>query len=615
MEKEKEKENEKKIWPQYTENMISNVSDILKSGKVNQWTGTKVKDFEQKYCDYFECEYAIAVSNGSVAIELCLRAINLQQGDEVIITPRSFLASATSINICGGIPVFVDVDYKTQNITLENIKKGYSEKTKAIILVHLAGLPCDIEEIISWAKSKNIYVIEDCAQCHGAKYKNKYVGTFGDINAWSFCQDKIISTGGEGGMVTTNRYDLFKKAWSMKDHGKNRIILSQNIGNANSGYFKYFHDTIGSNYRMTEMQASIGIDSLDLLQNWVEIRRHNANLISNCLKQYDFIKVLNYDEQYLNSYEYCNMNKYYHSYYKYYFYTNDKYLGHEQLRDIILQEFIKNNIVATQGSCSEIYEESCYGTNNNYRIAEECVNSKKIFKSCIMLQTDPTYTKEYMNFFINKITNILNDISKKLLIIIGCGGHSRVITDIALDDNFYVLGYVDDNQENYEYENIKQLGKIEILTKNKISTFCKIICGIGNINARKELLEKFKDFEFATLIHKSAIISPTVKIGRGTVIMPKVVINSCAKIGNNCIINTGAIIEHNCVIGENTHICPNSTLCGGVIIGNNAMIGAGTVIKNSTREKNISIGNETTIGCGSVVLNSVGNNIVVYGKI
>jgi sugar O-acyltransferase (sialic acid O-acetyltransferase NeuD family) len=605
---------EKKTWPQYTDKMIDNVSQILCSGKVNQWTGTKVKDFEKKYSDYFGCKYSIAVSNGSVAIELCLRAIDLKQNDEVIITPRSFLASATSINICGGIPVFVDVDYKTQNITLENIKKGYSEKTKAIILVHLAGMPCDIEEIISWAKSNNIYVIEDCAQCHGAKYKNKYLGTFGDINAWSFCQDKIISTGGEGGMVTTNREDLFKKVWSFKDHGKNRDKMT-NIGNTNQGYFKYFHDTIGSNYRMTEIQASIGIDSLDLLQNWVEIRRHNANLLSNCLSKYDFIKVLNYNQQYYCPYRCLNTDTYYHSYYKYYFYTNDNYLGYEQLRDIILQEFIKNDIVATQGSCSEIYNELCYGKNNNYRIAEECVNSKKIFKSCIMLQTDPTYTKEYMVHFIDKLENILNNISKKLLIIIGCGGHSKVISDIALDNKLYVLGYVDDNRENYEYRNIKQLGKLENLEKNKISKNCEIICGIGNINIRTEILEKFKNYEFKTLIHNSAIISPTVEIGYGTVIMPKAVINSSVKIENNSIINTNAIIEHDCVIGNNTHICPNTTLCGGVIIGDNTMIGAGTVIKNSTKDKIIKIGNNVTVGCGSVVLKSVNDYVTVYGKI
>jgi sugar O-acyltransferase (sialic acid O-acetyltransferase NeuD family) len=588
----------KKIWPQYTEKMIENVTNILKSGKVNQWTGSKVKEFEKKYTEYFNVKHAVAVTNGTVAIDLCLKAIELQNNDEVIVTPRSFLASASSITTCGGIPVFVDVDPLTQNITLENIKKGVSDKTKAVILVHLAGITCDCEEIVEWCHQNNIYVIEDCAQAHGAMYNGKFAGTFGDINAWSFCQDKIISTGGEGGMITTNNEELYKKAWSYKDHGKSHDKIFKN-NNSEVGMFRYIHDNIGTNWRMTEIQASIGLDSLESLSYWIHIRRQNAEKLSNCLKKYPFIQVLEYPD------------KYYHCYYKYYFYINDDFLGYQQIRNLIIKELNKIGITATQGSCSEIYNEKCYNEINNHKIAMECTNAKQIFNKCIMLQVDPTYTEDIMNDYLHKIDKVLQNINKKIIIIIGCGGHSKVITDVALDSQYFVLGYLDDNLKDHNYRDIKCIGEPNDLLKYNYHPY--IICGIGNISARKNIIDKIK--KTLTIIHPSAIISQTANIGEGTVVMPKTVINSETNIGNHCIINTGSIVEHNCTVGNNTHIAPGTTICGGVVIGNDTLIGAGTVCKNSTHDKKIKIGNNVTIGCGSVVTKCVDDNIIIYGKI
>jgi sugar O-acyltransferase (sialic acid O-acetyltransferase NeuD family) len=600
----------KKVWPQYTEKMINNVSEILKSGKVNQWTGNKVKEFEKKYAEYFGVKWAIAVTNGTVAIDLCLRAIGLQHGDEVIVTPRSFLASATAISTCGGIPVFVDVDINTQNITLDNIKKGISKKTKAVILVHLAGITCDCEEIVEWCHKHHIYVIEDCAQCHGAKYNNKYAGTFGDINAWSFCQDKIISTGGEGGMVTTNNEELFKKAWSYKDHGKNYDkILDENSDlfknePPRAGFFRNVHDSIGTNFRMTEIQASLGLDSLELLDEWIQIRRKNAKQLSECLKKYHFLEVLEYNE------------KYYHCYYKYYFYVKDSILGHKQIRDFIIQEFIKAGISAIQGSCSEIYKEGGYKNLENHRVAMDCVNARNIIDRCVLLQTDPTYTEIVMEDFIKKIDSVLQNLQKHLLYIIGCGGHSRVTTDVAIDCGCFIIGYLDDNyeklnEEKYNYRGYNCIGKISDFNK----CYGKFICGLGNINSRKEIIAKLDNVHWKKLIHPSAIISPTVTIGEGTLIMPRVVINSNTIIGKHNIINTASVVEHDCVIGDNTHIAPNNTICGNVKIGECVFYGAGCVTKNSTHEKKIRIGNNVTIGCGSVVLKSVEDGLTVYGKI
>jgi sugar O-acyltransferase (sialic acid O-acetyltransferase NeuD family) len=595
----------KKVWPQYTEKMKQNITQILESGKVNQWTGTKVKEFEKKYTEYFNVKYAVAVTNGTVALDLCLKAIDIKSNDEIIVTPRSFVASASSISSCGGIPVFVDIDTQTQNITLENIKKGVSNKTKAVILVHLAGLSCDCTEIVEWCHQNNIYVIEDCAQAHGAKYNNQYVGTFGDINAWSFCQDKIISTGGEGGMITTNNEELFKKAWSYKDHGKNYDKIFKDTKDSIPGFFRYVHDSIGTNWRMMEFQASIGIDSLELLNDWVKIRQRNAKILSECLKKYSFIKILEYPD------------KYYHSYYKYYFYIDDNVLGFKQIRNLIIKKFIENGINANQGSCSEIYNEKCYQNNNNHRIAMDCINAKKVFEQCIILQIDPTYTEEIMTDLIQKINIVLTELSNNMLFIIGCGQHSKVVTDIAIDSKYNFLGYLDDNYNNmkdYEYRKFKCIGTIDDILTHKIC--CKWICGIGDTNIRNKIIDKIENkIEPISIIHTSAIISPTVTIKSGTIIMPRVVINSDTKISHHCIINTGAIIEHDCTIGKNTHIAPNSTICGGIEIGDNVLFGAGSVSKNSTHNKKIKIGNNVTIGCGSVITKCIEDNVIVYGKI
>ena len=209
-------------WPSYSKQEVSAVSSVLKSNQVNYWTGTQCRDFEKEFCTWTGSKHSIALSNGSVALELALKTLNLTQNDEVIVTPRSFIASVSSVITVGAKPVFADVDLHTGNLTAETINKKITKKTKAIICVHLGGLPCEMDEIMKLARKNNIYVIEDCAQAHGAEYKGRSVGTIGDIGAWSFCQDKIITTGGEGGMITTDNKLLWKQMWTYKDHGNHR---------------------------------------------------------------------------------------------------------------------------------------------------------------------------------------------------------------------------------------------------------------------------------------------------------------------------------------------------------------------------------------------------------
>jgi dTDP-4-amino-4,6-dideoxygalactose transaminase len=369
------------MWPEYSEKEIEGVSEILKTGRVNQWTGDYVREFEKKFSKYFDVNYSIAINNGTSALELCLKVLNLNDNDEVIVTPRSFVASVSCILINRLKPVFADVDLNSQNITLQNIKNVITDKTRAVICVHLNGFPCEIEEIYSYCKENNIYVIEDCAQSHGAKYNGKYLGSFGDINAWSFCQDKIMSTGGEGGMITTNNKDLFEKAWSFKDHGKD-INLYYNRPITNQ--FSFVHNSVGSNYRMTEIQAYIGLIQLDYLETWIQHRRELSSIYNNKFKNLNNIRL-----QYENENTLC-------SYYKYYFFVKDI-----SIRQYIIDEISRNNIKVYYGSCGELYKEKCINQNII------CHNSKILHETSIVLLVDPSYSKIDIMNNANIIYNIL----------------------------------------------------------------------------------------------------------------------------------------------------------------------------------------------------------------
>jgi len=376
-------------WPFMTDKMCNEVNNVLKSCKLNQWNNNKVGEFEKKFSKYIGCNYAVAVFNGTVALELCIKTLGLKSGDEIIVTSRTFIASASCCAWYGIKPVFVDVDINSQNITLEYIKTAITEKTKAIILVHLAGWPCELESIVHFCREKGIYVIEDCAQAHGAKYNNKSVGTWGDINAWSFCQDKIITTGGEGGMVTTNCPHLFKKAWSLKDHGKDYDTV---FNKKHLPGFRWLHKNIGTNWRMMPIQAVIGIEALNLLDDWVKHRRMIANIYNENLKDISGVRLTLPPENI------------YHSYYKYYFFIKPGYFSIS--RDEIIEKINVKNIFCQVGSCSEIYKEIAL---QHYKPKKQLINTKKLFGTALLLKCDPTITKEKASKNIENIKSILKE--------------------------------------------------------------------------------------------------------------------------------------------------------------------------------------------------------------
>lgn len=267
-------------WPSFTKEEADAVSRVLLSNKVNYWTGNECREFEKEFATWVGCEYAIALGNGTLALDVALKALGVGEGDEVITTPRTFLASASSIVTSGAAPVFADVDLNSQAITAESIHAVLTPKTKAVIVVHLAGMPAEMDAIMALSEQHGFYVIEDCAQAHGAKYKGRSVGTIGHIGAWSFCQDKIMTTGGEGGMVTTNDKTLWSTMWSYKDHGKSFDAI---YNREHPPGFRWLHDSFGTNWRMTELQAVIGRIQLTRMPVWTAQRRANSTQIDEAV--------------------------------------------------------------------------------------------------------------------------------------------------------------------------------------------------------------------------------------------------------------------------------------------------------------------------------------------
>lgn len=384
-------------WPSYTKEEADAVSKVLLSNKVNYWTGTECKEFEKEFAAWCETKYAITLANGTLALELALMALNIGEGDEVIVTARTFIASVSSIVTVGATPVFADVDASSQNITADTISAVLTDKTKAIICVHLAGWPCDMDSIMALAKSKKLKVIEDCAQAHGATYKGKPVGSIGNVGTWSFCQDKIMTTGGEGGMVTTNDHELWSNIWSYKDHGKSWDTLNKT---KQSPGFSWLHESFGTNGRMTEMQAAIGRIQLKKITQWHLKRKQNANaLLAVCEQFPNSLRVTKYPEDSE------------HAWYKYYVFVRLEGLNDNWNRDRILKEINDLGVPCYTGICSEVYLEKAF-ENTGWRPKERLPIAKELGETSLMFLVHPTLTKVEIDKTTKVIKHVMELASK-----------------------------------------------------------------------------------------------------------------------------------------------------------------------------------------------------------
>ncbi len=352
---------------------------MLLSNKVNYWTGTEGREFEREFAAFAQTHYAVAVANGTTALDLALKSLGIGQGegqarDEVIVTSRTFLASASSIVTAGAVPVFADVDRDSQNITAETVAEKITPHTRAIIAVHLAGWPCEMNDLMALAEQHGLYVIEDCAQAHGATYAGKSVGSIGHVGCWSFCQDKIMTTGGEGGMVTTDDEALWRRMWAYKDHGKSWEAVYER---EHPPGFRWLHESFGTNWRMTEMQAAIGRIQLERMPEWKAARQANAQRIWQTASECQGLRAPTIPEHVE------------HAAYKCYVFVEPERLADGWDRDRIQQEIVASGVPCFSGSCSEVYRERAFD-GTEWRPDKPLPIAQELGETSLMFLCHPT---------------------------------------------------------------------------------------------------------------------------------------------------------------------------------------------------------------------------------
>jgi dTDP-4-amino-4,6-dideoxygalactose transaminase len=406
-------------WPSFSAEEMAAVQAVMASNQVNYWTGQACRLFEKEFAQWVGVPHAVALANGTLALDLALKALDVGPGDEVVVTPRTFIASVSSVVTAGATPVFADVELDSGNISARTIAQVITPKTKAIICVHLAGWPCDLDPIMALAEKHNLYVIEDCAQAHGAQYKVRSVGSIGHIGAWSFCQDKIMTTGGEGGMVTTRDEALWRKMWAYKDHGKSYEVIYERELPSGLG-FKWIHDSFGTNWRMLEMQAAIGRVQLKKMPQWMAQRNKHAQMLTKAFTPFT-------DEQGAlrlpkigcesgcgafacrsaqTDLIACPLGCV-HAFYKLYAYIKPEHLKEGWSRDRIIQEMNQAGVPCLSGSCSEVYLEKAFD-GTGWRPAKRLPNAQALGETSIMFLVHPTITQDQIQQTIQAFTQVMS---------------------------------------------------------------------------------------------------------------------------------------------------------------------------------------------------------------
>jgi dTDP-4-amino-4,6-dideoxygalactose transaminase len=396
-------------WPSFSEAEADAIKQTLLSNRVNYWTGQECIEFEKEFAAWCGTRHAIALANGTLALDLALKGLDIGLGDEVVVTPRTFIASVSCVVNAGATPVFADVDPESGNITSQTIAAVLTSRTKAIICVHLAGWPCDMDPIMALAEQYGLKVIEDCAQAHGARYKGRSVGSIGHVGAWSFCQDKIMSTGGEGGMVTTNDEAVWRTMWAYKDHGKSYEAVYER---KHPPGFRWLHESFGTNWRMLEMQAAIGRIQLHKMSNWTARRQANADALTAALKSFAGadgpIRLPKWGCG--NCTKPCSSGCV-HANYKFYAFVRPENLASGWTRDRIIEAINAEGIPCYQGSCSEVYLEKAFD-GTSWRPLERLPVAKALGETSLMFLVHPTLTGTEIDKTVFSIQKVLEAASR-----------------------------------------------------------------------------------------------------------------------------------------------------------------------------------------------------------
>jgi dTDP-4-amino-4,6-dideoxygalactose transaminase len=374
-------------WPSFSDDEVQATASVIRSNRVNYWTGTECRDFEREFAEWVGVPHAIALANGTLALDVALKALGIGPGDEVIVTPRTFIASVSCVVNAGATPVFAEVDCDSGNISAATIKRVITPRTRAVICVHLGGWPCDMDDIMTLSEDHGIKVIEDCAQAHGARYKGRSVGSIGHIGAWSFCQDKIMTTGGEGGMVTTRDESLWRVMWAFKDHGKSYAAVYER---QHPPGFRWLHESFGTNWRMLEVQAVIGRIQLKRMSEWTRLRTRNAQLISAACREFGALRVP--DFRCASCPGACGPKQgCVHAQYKCYVYVRPERLKPTWSRDRLIHEINARGVPCYQGSCSEVYLEKAFD-GTGWRPEERLPVARELGETSLMFLVHPTLT-------------------------------------------------------------------------------------------------------------------------------------------------------------------------------------------------------------------------------
>ena len=375
-------------WPSFSAEEADAVRDVVLSNRVNYWTGQECREFESEFAAWCGVNHAIALANGTLALDVALKALGIGPGDEVVVTPRTFIASVSCVVNAGAVPVFADVEPDSGNISARTIAAVLTPRTRAVICVHLAGWPCDMDPIMALAGEHGLKVIEDCAQAHGARYKGRSVGSIGHVGAWSFCQDKIMTTGGEGGMVTTNDKALWSAMWSFKDHGKSYEAVYER---QHPPGFRWLHESFGTNWRMLEMQAAIGRIQLRRMAEWTARRNANAMALAEVCSPFAAIRLPVFRCQQACPTGCAVDSGCLHAQYKFYVYVRLEKLAAGWSRDRVIDEVNRLGVPCYQGSCSEVYLEKAFD-GTGWRPAQLLPVARELGESSLMFLVHPTLT-------------------------------------------------------------------------------------------------------------------------------------------------------------------------------------------------------------------------------
>lgn len=380
-------------WPSFSPEEVQAVADVLASNRVNYWTGDVCRTFERRFADWAEVPHAIALMNGTVALDAALFALGIGPGDEVIVTPRTFMASASCVAMTGATPVFADIDPDTQGLSAETIAAVLTPRTRAVIPVHLGGAPCDMDPIMALAEATGIKVIEDCAQAHGARYKGRSVGSIGHIGAWSFCQDKIMTTGGEGGMATTSDPALWSAMWSWKDHGKSWEGVYERPHPPGP---RLVHDTFGLNGRMIEMQAAIGVIQLERMAGWTARRTELAQRLGQACAAHELFRLPAITDDVV------------HAWYRFYAFVRPERLAPGWTRERIIEAIVERGVPCFHGSAPEIYMERAFdGTPS--RPAQRLPVARALGETSIAFLVHPTITDDQIERAVEAVHSVARE--------------------------------------------------------------------------------------------------------------------------------------------------------------------------------------------------------------